>query len=135
LRLSPKIRDGRASYSQSLRVLKKIKEFDSEIFTKSFLMMGVGETDDEVLQTAHDLLWAGVDIMTIGQHLQPTPKHMPLVKYVTPETFKCFKKNIEPMGFKYVAAGPLVRSSYKAGESFLEKMVGRNPHHHYQPNL
>jgi lipoic acid synthetase len=126
LRLSPKIRDGRASYSQSLQVLKKIKEFDSDIFTKSSLMLGIGETDDEVLQTAHDLRSVGVDMLTIGQYLQPTPKHMPVVKYLTPETFKWFKEALEPMGFKYVAAGPLVRSSYKAGELFLEKVL-RHP--------
>jgi lipoyl synthase len=123
LRLSPKIRDGRASYSQSLQVLKKIKEFNSKIFTKSSFILGIGETDDEVLQTAHDLRSAGVDMLTIGQYLQPTPKHMPVAKYVTPEMFKWFKETIDPMGFRYVVAGSLVRSSYRAGELFLERVI------------
>jgi len=123
LRLSPKIRDGRASYGQSLRVLKKIKEFNSEIFTKSSIMLGIGETEDEILQASHDLRSVGVDIMTIGQYLQPTPRHLPVVQYLTPEKFRWLKDIIEPMGFKYVAAGPLVRSSYRAGELFLEKVI------------
>ena len=104
LRLSPKIRDGRASYGQSLRVLKKIKEFNSEIFTKSSIMLGIGETEDEILQAAHDLRSVGVDIMTIGQYLQPTPRHLPVDQYLTPEKFKWLKDITEPMGFKYVAA-------------------------------
>ena len=99
-------------------------------------MLGLGETEDEILQTAHDLLSAKVDVLTIGQYLQPTPKHMPVVKYITPEAFKWFKETIELMGFKYVVAGPLVRSSYRAGELFLEKVIGHHPHpHNYQPTL
>ena len=99
-------------------------------------MLSIVETyeNDEVLQTAHDLRSAEVDVLTIGQYLQPTPKHMPVDKFVTPETFKWFKETIELMGFKYVVAGPLVRSSYRAGELFLEKVIGRPPHH-YQPTL
>jgi lipoic acid synthetase len=123
LRLSPKIRDGRASYSQSLRVLKKIKEINSNIFTKSSIMLGIGETEEEVMQTALDLRSAGVDVLTIGQYLRPTHKHLPVVQYISPEKFKEFKETIEQMGFKYVAAGPLVRSSYRAGEFFLEKVI------------
>jgi lipoyl synthase len=123
LRLSATIRDGRASYSQSLRVLKKIKEFNSRIFTKSSIMVGIGETDEEVMQTALDLRSAGVDVLTIGQYLQPTYKHLPVVQYIRPEKFNEFKETLEPMGFKYVAAGPLVRSSYRAGEFFLEKVI------------
>jgi lipoic acid synthetase len=123
LRLSPKIRDGRASYIQSLRVLRKIKEINSKIFTKSSMMLGIGETDEEVMQTALDLRSAGVDILTIGQYLRPTRKHLPVIQYTSPEKFKEFKETIEQMGFKYVAAGPLVRSSYRAGEFFLEKVI------------
>lgn len=126
LRLSTKIRDGRASYSQSLNVLKKIKEFNSKIFTKSSIMIGIGETEEEVMQTAHDLLSVKVDVLTIGQYLQPTNKHLPVVQYISPEKFKEYKENIEQMGFKYVLAGPLIRSSYRAGELFLEKVIG-NP--------
>jgi lipoic acid synthetase len=123
-RLTPKVRDGRASYNQSLQVLKKIKELDSKIFTKSSIMLGIGETDDEVVQSAHDLRSVGVDIITIGQYLQPTAKHLPVVQYLTPERFRWFKEVTEQMGFKYVAAGPLVRSSFRAGELFLDNVIG-----------
>jgi lipoic acid synthetase len=123
LRLSAKIRDSRASYSQSLRVLKKIKEFNSKIFTKSSIMIGIGETEEEVIRTALDLRSAEVDVLTIGQYLQPTYTHLPIAEYVSPEKFKGFQHTIERMGFKYVAAGPLIRSSYRAGEFFLEKII------------
>jgi len=123
LRLTTKVRDRRASYSQSLNVLKKIKDYNPKIFTKSSMMVGVGETEDEVTQTALDLRTAGVDILTIGQYLQPTYKHLSVVEYVTPEKFKWFKETTERMGFKYVAVGPLVRSSYRAGEFFLDKVI------------
>ena len=86
-------------------------------------MVGLGETEEEVTQTALDLRAAGVDVLTIGQYLQPTHKHLSVVEYITPEKFKWFKATIEQMGFKYVAAGPLVRSSYRAGEFFLEKVI------------
>lgn len=123
LRLTNKIRDARASYSQSLRVLKKIKEFNSRIYTKSSLMVGLGETEEEITQSALDLRAAGVDVLTIGQYLQPTFKHLAVLEYITPEKFKWLKETTERMGFKYVAAGPLVRSSYRAGEFFLEKVI------------
>ena len=122
-RLTATIRDGRASYSQSLHVLEKIKEFNSKIFTKSSIMLGIGETEEEVIQTALDLRAAGVDVLTIGQYLQPTYKHLPVVQYLNPEKFKEYKETMERMGFKYVAAGPLVRSSYRAGEFFLERVI------------
>jgi lipoyl synthase len=127
MRLNSKIRDGRASYDQSLRVLKRIKECNSAIFTKSSLMLGIGETEEEVIRTVLDLRSVGVDILTIGQYLQATPKHLPVVQYITPEKFKWFEQTTEIMGFKYVAAGPLVRSSYRAGEYFLEKVVRSHP--------
>jgi lipoyl synthase len=123
LRLTSKIRDARASYSQSLHILKKIKEYNSKIYTKSSLMVGLGETEEEVTQTALDLRAAGVDMLTIGQYLQPTNKHLVVLEYITPEKFKWFKEKTKRMGFKYVAAGPLVRSSYRAGEFFLEKVI------------
>jgi lipoic acid synthetase len=125
-RLTTKIRDARASYGQSIQVLKKIKEFNPTIFTKSSIMLGVGETEEEVMQTGLDLRMAGVDILTIGQYLQPTPKHLPVVQYISPDRFKWFRETMERMGFKYVAAGPFVRSSYRAGEFYLEKVI-RNP--------
>jgi lipoyl synthase len=122
-RLSPLIRDPRATYEQSLRVLKIIKDIDYKIHTKSSLMLGVGETEEEVMQAAKDLRSAGVDIVSLGQYLQPTSRHLPLKEYITPEKFDSYRKSIEKMGFAYTVAGPLVRSSYKAGELFIKNMV------------
>jgi lipoic acid synthetase len=122
-RLTPKVRDARASYEQSLLVLKKIKDINSLIYTKSSIMLGLGETEEEVIQTIKDLRSVGVSILTIGQYLQPTPKHLPLVEFIAPEKFNWFKEIAEQMGFVYVASGPLVRSSYRAGEFFLEKIL------------
>jgi lipoyl synthase len=121
-RLSPKVRDARASYEQSLLVLKKIKDINSLIYTKSSIMLGLGESEEEVIQTIKDLRSVGVSILTIGQYLQPTPKHLPIVEFIAPEKFNWFKEIAEQMGFVYVASGPLVRSSYRAGEFFLEKI-------------
>jgi lipoyl synthase len=124
-RLSPKIRDVRASYDQSLSVLKKCKEMDPRIYTKSSLMLGLGESEQEIVKTAGDLRSVGVDIFTMGQYLQPTPWHFPVVNYITPERFSRLKEVAEGMGFVYVASGPLVRSSYRAGEFFIEKIVNK----------
>ncbi len=121
-RLSPKVRDARASYEQSLLVLKKIKDINSLIYTKSSIMLGLGESEEEVIQTIKDLRSVGVSILTIGQYLQPTPKHLPLVEFIAPEKFNWFKEIAEQMGFVYVASGPLVRSSYRAGEFFLKNL-------------
>ena len=120
-RLTPKVRDARASYEQSLLVLKKIKDINSLIYTKSSIMLGLGESEEEVIQTIMDLRSVGVSILTIGQYLQPTPKHLPLIEYIAPEKFNWFREIAEKMGFVYVASGPLVRSSYRAAEFFLEK--------------
>ena len=122
LRLTPKVRDARASYEQSLSVLKKIKDINSLIYTKSSIMLGLGELEEEVIQTMKDLRSVGVSILTIGQYLQPTPKHLPLIEFIAPEKFNWFREIAELMGFVYVASGPLVRSSYRAGEFFLEKI-------------
>jgi lipoyl synthase len=121
LRLTPKVRDARASYEQSLLVLKKIKDINSLIYTKSSIMLGLGESEEEVIQTIMDLRSVGVGILTIGQYLQPTPKHLPLIEFIAPEKFNWFREIAERMGFVYVASGPLVRSSYKAGEFFVKK--------------
>ncbi|MFQ5941483.1 MAG: lipoyl synthase [Nitrososphaerales archaeon] len=123
MRLTPKVRDARASYEQSVRVLKKIKDIDSRIYTKSSIMLGLGETEEEVIGAAKDLRSAGVDILTLGQYLQPNLKHLPVVEYVTPQKFNWYRENAERMGFIYVASGPLVRSSYRAGDFFLEKVI------------
>jgi lipoyl synthase len=121
-RLTPKVRDARASYEQSLLVLKKIKDINSLIYTKSSIMLGLGESEEEVIQTMKDLRSVGVSILTIGQYLQPTPKHLPLIEFIAPEKFNWFREIAERMEFVYVASGPLVRSSYRAGEFFLEKI-------------
>jgi lipoyl synthase len=122
-RLSPLIRDPRATYEQSLHVLKMIKDIDYKIYTKSSLMLGLGETEEEVMQAANDLRSTGVDIVSLGQYLQPTSRHLPVKEYITPEKFDSYRKSIEKMGFAYTVAGPLVRSSYKAGEFFIKNMV------------
>ncbi|HET6780361.1 MAG TPA: lipoyl synthase [Nitrososphaera sp.] len=124
-RLSPLIRDPRATYEQSLRVLKIIKEIDYKIYTKSSIMLGLGETEEEVMLTAKDLRSSGVDILSIGQYLQPTSRHVSVKEYIVPEKFDSYRKSIEKMGFAYVVAGPFIRSSYKAGELFIKNMVHR----------
>ncbi len=124
-RLTPKVRDVRASYEQSLLVLKKIKDINSLIYTKSSIMLGLGETEEEVIQTIKNLRSVGVSILTIGQYLQPTLKHLPIIEFIAPEKFNWFREIAEQMGFVYVASGPLVRSSYRAGEFFLEKICNK----------
>jgi lipoyl synthase len=121
-RLSPKVRDARASYEQSLQVLEKINRYhiDPRIYTKSSIMIGLGETDEEIIQTMADLRSAGVSMLTMGQYLQPTSRHLPVVEYIGPEKFNWIKGIAMQMGFLYVAAGPLIRSSYKAGEFFMK---------------
>ena len=122
-RLTPKVRDPRAGYWKSLKTLKIIKDLSSKIYTKSSIMLGLGERDDEVVKAMRDLRSVGVDILTIGQYLQPTKHHLPVVEYVTPEKFRWFKEIGERLGFIYVASGPLVRSSYKAGEYFIKHVL------------
>lgn len=118
-RLYRTIRPG-ARYFHSLNLLSKVKELNKQIFTKSGLMVGLGETDDEVLQVMDDLRAAKVDFITIGQYLQPTPKHAKLTRYVEPKIFDYYKSMAEVKGFLMVASGPFVRSSYHADEDFRE---------------
>lgn len=125
-RLTPKVRDPRAGYKQSLRVLEFVKEVDPKIFTKTSLMLGLGETDEEVLQTLKDLRAINCDVVTFGQYLQPTPKHLKVIEFITPEKFQWWQKTAEDMGFLYVASGPLVRSSYRAGEFFMKGIIEKN---------
>jgi len=127
-RLTPLVRDRRASYEKSLSVLSIAKELNSELLTKSGFMVGLGETFDEVIETMRDLRERDVDFLTIGQYLKPSPKHLQVDRYVTPEEFKEYEKIGLDMGFKYVASGPLVRSSYRAGEFFVKKYLGLNMH-------
>ncbi|MFQ5553550.1 MAG: lipoyl synthase [Thermoplasmata archaeon] len=122
-RLTHPVRDMRAGYGQTLRVLRMAKEIRSDVFTKSSLMLGLGEREDEVLQAMRDLRVAGVDILTLGQYLRPGTRHIEMARYVPPEEFDYFRQRGSEMGFLYVAAGPLVRSSYRAGEFFLEGVL------------
>lgn len=125
-RLTPEVRDRRASYRQSLEVLQTIKGLNPKIYTKSSLMLGLGETADEVQQAMHDLREHGVDILTLGQYLQPTRRHLPVQEYITPEQFGRYRELGERLGFLYVASGPLVRSSYRAGEFFIQGISQRS---------
>lgn len=115
-RLYPRVRP-MADYNRSLELLGRVKSVDPQIHTKSGLMVGLGETVPEVLQVMRDLRAVGCDFLTIGQYLAPTPNHHPVVAYVHPDTFADCKKEAEAMGFRHVASGPFVRSSYHAGEA------------------
>ncbi|MCH2404928.1 MAG: lipoyl synthase [Nitrosopumilus sp.] len=115
-RLSSSIRDLRANYKQSLKVLKYVKELDSNIFTKSSLMLGLGESEEEILQTAQELRDVDVDIITLGQYLQPTLSHLSVKEFVTPEKFYQLKLDLKKFGFLHVESGPFVRSSFRASD-------------------
>ena len=114
-RLTPLVRS-RAKYRLSLQVLRAFKEIAPGITTKSGLMLGLGEQEEEILASMDDLRAAGVEVLTLGQYLRPTPEHLPVVAYVTPEKFTEYKKIGLEKGFAHVASGPLVRSSYHAAE-------------------
>jgi lipoic acid synthetase len=114
-RLTPMVRS-RAKYAVSMRVLRWIKQHSPEIVTKSGLMLGLGETEPEIFQAMDDLRENGVQILTIGQYLRPSPQHLPVVEYVHPDTFKLYEHIAYEKGFEFVASGPLVRSSYHAAD-------------------
>jgi lipoic acid synthetase len=122
-RLSPTIRDIRAAYDLSLRVLRTIKQINPGIYTKSSFMLGLGETQNEVIESMNELRAAGVDIVTLGQYLQPGLGHIPVAEYISPTAFETYKEIAYEMGFKFVAAGPFVRSSYKAAEMYLRNVL------------
>ena len=124
-RLYPSIRPG-ARYFHSLSVLHKVKTLDPSIFTKSGIMVGLGETDEEVGQLMDDLRSADVDFMTIGQYLQPTPKHAEVARFVTPENFTHYSKTGRSKGFFLISATPLTRSSYHADQDFAELQAARH---------
>jgi lipoyl synthase len=124
-RLTPVIRDQRCDYDLSLRTLRFAKDHAPERFTKSSIMVGMGETDDEVIETMRDLRENGVDIVTIGQYLRPTPKHAPVARFVEPSMFAEYERRGMELGFQFVASGPLVRSSYHAAEGFISARLGR----------
>ncbi len=114
-----------ARYFHSLRLLQQAKEIDPSLFTKSGIMVGLGEERNEVLQLMDDLRSADVDFLTIGQYLQPTRKHHPVVRFVTPEEFKAFETIAYAKGFLMVSASPLTRSSHHAGEDFARLQAAR----------
>ena len=124
-RLQRKVRDPRANYKQSLSVLAAAKELNPQVFTKSSIMLGLGETEDEVIEAMRDLRAIDVDMLTLGQYLRPSSWHLAVLEYVAPETFNKLKVAGEDLGFKYVAAGPFVRSSYRAGEFFVKSVLKR----------
>jgi lipoic acid synthetase len=122
-RLTPAARDRRANYRQSLDVLKRFKEIDGSIYTKSAMMLGIGEREDEVVAALKDLRGAGVDFLAMGQYLRPSVHHLEIREYVRPETFNHYKSVALSLGFKFVASGPFVRSSYRAGEYFMRSVI------------
>lgn len=125
-RLQRNIRDARADFQKSLFVLSVAKKIKPSIYTKSSLMLGVGETQAEIIDAMGKLRDVGVDILTLGQYLQPSKRHKEVVEYVSPERFEYFREIGLKMGFKYVASGPLVRSSYKAAEQFIVAQLKSN---------
>ena len=112
-RLYAEVRPG-AVYERSLRLLKTAKELSNEVFTKSGIMLGLGETEDEVMAVMDDLTAVGCDALTIGQYLRPSPAHVPVAEYIKPKRFKAYEDTAYEKGFKFVASGPLVRSSFNA---------------------
>jgi lipoic acid synthetase len=122
-RLTPAVRDGRAGYDQTLGVLEQMKREFPGVVTKSSIMVGLGEGTAEVEQSMRDLRAVGVEVLTLGQYLRPSAWHLPVVEFVTPETFAAYESEGRRLGFRYVASGPLVRSSYRAGELFMKGVL------------
>jgi len=122
-RFSPVIRDRRANYDQSLKVLDYLKRSYPHLYTKSSLMVGFGETNEEVIESMKDLREIDTDFLTLGQYLQPTRNKLPVVEYIHPDQFDHYRDIGLKMGFNYVASGPLVRSSYQAAEHYLQSKL------------
>ena len=121
--LTPMVRDRRATFRQSLSVLNHAKTSKPELITKTSIMLGLGESEPQIWSALKELRKIDVDVVTFGQYMQPTKRHMPVHKYVTPEEFEMWRQRALDLGFLYVASGPLVRSSYKAGEAFIENVI------------
>lgn len=123
--LTPYVRDRRATFRQSLKVLKHVKDVRGQqgIITKTSIMLGLGEQEQELVDALKELRKADVDVVTFGQYMRPTKRHLKVEKYVTPDEFEMWRQRALDMGFLYVASGPLVRSSYKAGEAFIENVL------------
>ncbi|KAI4713393.1 hypothetical protein J4E89_002373 [Alternaria sp. Ai002NY15] len=122
-RLTPFVRDRRAKFRQSLDVLRSAKEARPELITKTSMMLGLGETDEDLWHALRELRANNVDVVTFGQYMRPTKRHMAVHDYVTPDKFELWRQRALDMGFLYCASGPLVRSSYKAGEAFIENVL------------
>jgi len=123
-RLTHPVRDPRAGYQQTIDVLAHAKKHRPDVLTKTSLMLGLGERDHEIMETMHDLHNAGVDIVTLGQYLRPTPNHVAIERYVTPDEFDAYRQEGLEIGFLEVVAGPLVRSSYRAERVLQKNNVG-----------
>ncbi|MDH3337923.1 MAG: lipoyl synthase [Gammaproteobacteria bacterium] len=123
-RLTHPVRDPRAGYEQTIDVLRHAKDYRPEVLTKTSLMLGLGERDNEIMRTMDDLRDANVDILTLGQYLRPTPNHLALDRYVTPDEFDLYRREGLDKGFLEVVAGPLVRSSYRAEQVLQKNNVG-----------
>lgn len=123
-RLTGRVRDKRAGYDLTLDVLRKARELRPGMITKSSIMLGLGETEREMDQAFDDLREAGVEILTLGQYLRPTLLHLPVKEFVSPARFDAYRERALRKGFAYVASGPLVRSSYRAAEFYLESRLG-----------
>jgi len=126
-RLTHPVRDARASYEQTLAVLAHAKQHRPEVLTKSSLMLGLGETDAEIIEALDDLRAANVDLVTLGQYLRPTPNHLPVARFVTPAQFAEYRQAGLARGFREVVSGPLVRSSYRAEAALAGNNVGLAP--------
>ena len=122
-RLSKEVRDRRADYWQSIKLLGRVKLLDRKIYTKSAIMLGIGERAEEVVQSMLDLRAVGVDFVAIGQYLKPKGHHLEVKEFIRPEIFEEYRKKGMELGFRYVASGPFVRSSYRAGEHFISNVV------------
>lgn len=123
-RLTHPVRDPRAGYDQTLRVLEHAKRHNPKVLTKTSLMLGLGETDEEIAQTMDDLRVIGVDILTLGQYLRPTLNHLPVQRFVTPAEFDRYREWALARGFLECVSGPLVRSSYRAEQALARNNAG-----------
>lgn len=123
-RLTHPVRDSKASYETTLELLAHAKKYRPEILTKTSLMVGLGETDDEIFETMADLREINLDILTLGQYLKPTQNHLPVERFVTPETFDLYREKGLEMGFTEVVSGPFVRSSYRAERALMKNNAG-----------
>jgi lipoic acid synthetase len=121
--LTPFVRDRRAKFRQSLDVLRGAKEANPDLITKTSMMLGLGENEEQMWHALKELRKNNVDVVTFGQYMRPTRRHMAVTEYITPDVFELWRQRALDMGFLYCASGPLVRSSYKAGEAFIENVL------------